>query len=256
MCWRCDERVAAVRRGCRHLPLMLASPPPPSPFPLFPVRSVQHRPLRLCGDGGAAPDLAARHRHWGHRQAAQGPLMSGRLVRVHPQVVPMLGNIVGLLPPSGVPSTRPPGPLSPTDDRWLTAAPPAENFSGSGYERNQNGATPLTTAWAQPSGLALAPGGDALYVADSESSTVRQLDLRTGGSQALVGGDPLFSDNLFRCRGGGGGGAMRLSKPAPASSQVPTRPCSFSQVWRQGRQRQRRAAAAPAGGAHRARWQG
>lgn len=42
---------------------------------------------------------------------------------------------------------------------------PAANFSGSGYERNQNGTSALTTAWAQPSGLALAPGGDAIYVA-------------------------------------------------------------------------------------------
>ena len=34
--------------------------------------------------------------------------------------------------------------------------------------------------------------------ADSESSAVRRLDLRSGGSQACVGGDALFSDNLFR----------------------------------------------------------
>lgn len=72
------------------------------------------------------------------------------------------------------------------------------NFSGTGYERNQNGAGPLTTSWAQPSGLSLSPDGNALYVADSESSTVRRLDLRSGGSQAIVGGDPLFSDNLFK----------------------------------------------------------
>lgn len=34
--------------------------------------------------------------------------------------------------------------------------------------------------------------------ADSESSTVRRLDLGSGGSQACVGGDALFAENLFR----------------------------------------------------------
>ncbi|KAG2443188.1 hypothetical protein HYH02_009265 [Chlamydomonas schloesseri] len=72
-------------------------------------------------------------------------------------------------------------------------------FSGSGSERNQNGPTPFTTSWAQPSGLSLAGDGSGLmYVADSESSTVRVLDLSSGGSGLKVGGDPLFSDNLFR----------------------------------------------------------
>ena len=41
----------------------------------------------------------------------------------------------------------------------------ATSFSGNGYERNQNGTSGLNTAWAQPSGLALAPSGDALFVA-------------------------------------------------------------------------------------------
>ncbi|GLC49396.1 hypothetical protein PLESTB_000214800 [Pleodorina starrii] len=72
-------------------------------------------------------------------------------------------------------------------------------FSGTGSERNQNGPTPFTTSWAQPSGLSLARDGTGLmYVADSESSTVRVVDLGSGGSGLKVGGDPLFSDNLFR----------------------------------------------------------
>jgi hypothetical protein len=37
-----------------------------------------------------------------------------------------------------------------------------------------------------------------LYIADSESSSIRALDLKTGGSRLLAGGDPVFSDNLFR----------------------------------------------------------
>ncbi|KAL2231305.1 UNVERIFIED_CONTAM: protein suppressor of quenching 1, chloroplastic [Sesamum indicum] len=36
------------------------------------------------------------------------------------------------------------------------------------------------------------------YIADSESSSIRALDLRTGGSRLLAGGDPIFSDNLFK----------------------------------------------------------
>lgn len=37
-----------------------------------------------------------------------------------------------------------------------------------------------------------------LYVADSESSSIRALVLKTGGSRLLAGGDPVFSDNLFK----------------------------------------------------------
>lgn len=114
------------------------------------------------------------------------------------------------------------------------------SLSGTGAERNQNGATGATTAWAQPSGLALTPSGGAAcaptdasicacaplavcctlalpacngarcchrvadrwracrYVADAESSSIRLLDTRTGGSTLVAGGDALFADNLFR----------------------------------------------------------
>ena len=37
-----------------------------------------------------------------------------------------------------------------------------------------------------------------LYVADSESSSIRAVNLLTGGSRLLAGGDPLFADNLFQ----------------------------------------------------------
>ena len=37
-----------------------------------------------------------------------------------------------------------------------------------------------------------------LYFADSESNSIRVLDLKTGGSRLLAGGDPIFSDNLFK----------------------------------------------------------
>lgn len=36
------------------------------------------------------------------------------------------------------------------------------------------------------------------YIADSESSSIRAVNLKTGGSRLIVGGDPLFPENLFR----------------------------------------------------------
>ncbi|XP_021772395.1 NHL repeat-containing protein 2-like isoform X1 [Chenopodium quinoa] len=71
-------------------------------------------------------------------------------------------------------------------------------FSGDGYERNLNGSSPLSTSFAQPSGMSLSPDMKEVYIADSESSSIRALDLKTGGSRLLVGGDPIFSDNLFK----------------------------------------------------------
>lgn len=57
-------------------------------------------------------------------------------------------------------------------------------FSGDGYERNANGRNGPSTSWAQPSGIALSADGAQLWVADSESSTVRSMSLASGGSQA------------------------------------------------------------------------
>ncbi|KMZ74500.1 NHL repeat-containing protein 2 [Zostera marina] len=71
-------------------------------------------------------------------------------------------------------------------------------FSGDGYERNKNGSSSTNTSFAQPSGLSLSSDNLELYVADSESSSVRAVNLITGGSKLLAGGDPLFSDNLFK----------------------------------------------------------
>ncbi|XP_074567603.1 protein SUPPRESSOR OF QUENCHING 1, chloroplastic isoform X2 [Curcuma longa] len=74
----------------------------------------------------------------------------------------------------------------------------AKAFSGDGYEKNLNGSSPKSTSFAQPSGITLAPDLQEVYVADSESSSIRAVDLKTGGSRLLAGGDPLFPDNLFR----------------------------------------------------------
>ena len=65
-------------------------------------------------------------------------------------------------------------------------------FSGDGSERNANGRKGGSTSWAQPSGLSLSRDGADLWVADSESSTVRSMRLATGGSQVSHG-------SPFRC---------------------------------------------------------
>ncbi|XP_022051733.1 NHL repeat-containing protein 2 [Acanthochromis polyacanthus] len=71
-------------------------------------------------------------------------------------------------------------------------------WAGSGNEENRNNAYPHKAGFAQPSGLAVAPEEpwSCMYVADSESSTIRTLTLKDGAVKLLVGGerDPL---NLF-----------------------------------------------------------
>uniref|UniRef100_A0A8B9UK08 NHL repeat containing 2 n=1 Tax=Anas zonorhyncha TaxID=75864 RepID=A0A8B9UK08_9AVES len=71
-------------------------------------------------------------------------------------------------------------------------------FAGSGNEENRNNTYPHKAGFAQPSGLSLASEEpwNCLFVADSESSTVRTISLKDGAVKHLVGGerDPL---NLF-----------------------------------------------------------
>ncbi|KAF5739976.1 NHL repeat-containing protein 2 isoform X1 [Tripterygium wilfordii] len=71
-------------------------------------------------------------------------------------------------------------------------------FSGDGYERNLNGSSSTNTSFAQPSGISLSPDLKEVYIADSESSSIRAVNLKTGGSRLLAGGDAIFPDNLFR----------------------------------------------------------
>jgi hypothetical protein len=116
--------------------------------------------------------------------------------------------------------------------RYDTATGVAANFSGNGYERNQNSSGALTTSWAQPSGLSLGPDGHSLFVADSESSTVRRLDLTTGGGQACVGGDPMFSDNLFRFgdKDGSGSDAL-LQHPLAVLARPDGKGACVAEAW-------------------------
>ncbi|XP_017052356.1 NHL repeat-containing protein 2 [Drosophila ficusphila] len=65
---------------------------------------------------------------------------------------------------------------------------------GNGLEENRNNSYPQNAAFAQPSGLAMA--NDVLFIADSESSSIRKASMIDGKVMPVVGGDrnPL---NLF-----------------------------------------------------------
>ena len=71
----------------------------------------------------------------------------------------------------------------------------AKNYSGNGSEQNLNRADRLLAAWAQPSGLAV--GNGELFIADSESSTVRAIDLASGSTRTIAGGENAQPRNLF-----------------------------------------------------------
>ena len=78
-------------------------------------------------------------------------------------------------------------------------------FAGSGVEARRDGPR-LQAAFAQPSGLA--SDGKTLFVADSESSTIRAIDLQSGAVKTLAGGDLFdFGD------ADGRGDAVRLQHP-------------------------------------------
>lgn len=68
-------------------------------------------------------------------------------------------------------------------------------IAGNGHEENRNNSYPQNAAFAQPSGLALAPKTKELFIADSESSSIRKLCLADGKVLAVAGGDrnPLVS---------------------------------------------------------------
>lgn len=72
-------------------------------------------------------------------------------------------------------------------------------IAGSGNEENRNNQYPHKAAFAQPSGLALNNSSQELYIADSESSSVRRLSLLNGKVTAVVGGDrdPSVSNFAF-----------------------------------------------------------
>lgn len=69
------------------------------------------------------------------------------------------------------------------------------NFSGSGAELNYNDINLQHCGWAQPSGLYL--HDFKLFIADSESSAIRMVDLKEMQVATLVGGERANPRNLF-----------------------------------------------------------
>ncbi|KAK3766019.1 hypothetical protein RRG08_002262 [Elysia crispata] len=71
-------------------------------------------------------------------------------------------------------------------------------FAGSGMEENRNNSYPEKASFAQPSGLALSPKASrhTLYIADSESSSLRSVSLNNCKVSNIAGGERDPS-NLF-----------------------------------------------------------
>lgn len=90
--------------------------------------------------------------------------------------------------------------ISPPIRWWKGATYPSNTclcVAGNGREENRNNQYPHNAAFAQPSGLAI--NNNSLYIADSESSTVRKLIVggtEAGRVMAVVGGD-RDPNNLF-----------------------------------------------------------
>ncbi|KAI8535972.1 hypothetical protein RHMOL_Rhmol10G0218300 [Rhododendron molle] len=55
-----------------------------------------------------------------------------------------------------------------------------------------------TRCWATKKEHASKMSATKMDLKDSESSSIRALDLKTGGSRLLAGGDPFFAENLFK----------------------------------------------------------
>lgn len=86
-------------------------------------------------------------------------------------------------------------PPSATDDARSNTW---EVFSGSGRELEKNSTVGRIAGWAQPSHLSSSTNG-LMFVADSESSTLRAIDLvaKNNPTRTVAGGDGLLPQNLF-----------------------------------------------------------
>ncbi|KAH6941622.1 hypothetical protein HPB50_020986 [Hyalomma asiaticum] len=84
--------------------------------------------------------------------------------------------------------------------------------AGSGAEGNRNNSYPLKATFAQPSGLCFQPPC-SLYIADSESSSIRVLSLKDGTVKNIVGGG-LDPTDLF-CFGDADGVALNAKLQHP-----------------------------------------
>nr|CAD7403352.1 unnamed protein product [Timema cristinae] len=71
-------------------------------------------------------------------------------------------------------------------------------IAGSGKEENRNNAYSHAAAFAQPSGLSYSSELNTVFIADSESSSIRRFNLTTGQVSTVVGGDrDPFNKKLY-----------------------------------------------------------
>lgn len=71
------------------------------------------------------------------------------------------------------------------------AAGTCANIAGSGNEACRNNSYPRSASFAQPSGVAYCFERDELLIADSESSSVRCINMKTGKVSSVVGGSKI-----------------------------------------------------------------
>lgn len=87
----------------------------------------------------------------------------------------------------------------------------AKNYSGSGAEQNYNSVNLLLAAWAQPAGICY--GDHRLFIADSESSSIRAIDLKDNSATTLAGGSSDSQDLFSFGDCDGQGEEARLQRP-------------------------------------------
>lgn len=99
-------------------------------------------------------------------------------------------------------------------------------IAGNGAEENRNNSYPQNAAFAQPSGLTLNREAKEIYIADSESSTIRKLSLTDGKVSGMVGGDrnPL---NLFAFGDADGKQTLAKLQHCLGVAYNPARKCVF-----------------------------
>lgn len=62
-------------------------------------------------------------------------------------------------------------------------------IAGSGREENRNNCYPHAAGFAQPSGVTYCSERNSIFIADSESSSIRELNLSNGKVSSVIGGN-------------------------------------------------------------------
>lgn len=93
-------------------------------------------------------------------------------------------------------------------------------IAGSGAEQNKNNIYPHLAAFAQPSEICI--GGSTMYIADSESSSIRSMDIGSGAVKAVVGGSKNPQDLFSFGDVDGSGTNAKLQHPLGVAFHLKT----------------------------------